>query len=197
MNKYEVAIRTKKSFRKGRFDGIFGFFITIGNFMDGHFDSRCHTELDFMDVNPDPRLGQGSWSAFEGGGKTNAKACSTCPMMAKDDTKDCKGCKALDKSCVGFSAVDYNKGKWETQIIDVRDERLPKRWGDKEELRKACINDKIKGYDITGCVGQAVQNKDIEDLDKYFCSEAVGEKFNMFDNLSPAQLAEWFKELFK
>ena len=92
-DKYTVAVRTKKSFNKGRFDGVFGILITLGNFMDGIFDSRCHTELDFLDYNPDPRLGQGSWSAFEGGGKTNAKKCKSCPVIVQADTRGCKGCK--------------------------------------------------------------------------------------------------------
>ena len=156
---YIVKIMTKRSFTKGRFDGYFGFFITVKNWMIGIFDSYCHTELNFLDG--------WSWSASE----------------AKDRlTLEGK------KAGTGFKNIEYSHSeRWVELKIDVRDKRLPKSYKNVYELKEACIKLTGKDYDVLGCVGQAISIDNVEDSGKFFCSEAVGHVLG-YGPLSPARL---------
>ena len=164
-----VRIVFKKSWQPKSlsFDGLFGFIITMGNFMDGIFNSACHVELDFCDASPDPINGRGSWSAFEGGDKIDPKTGKMCD--------------------VGFSAMSYEPKRWNIFEIDVTDERLPKTWKNKECLRMACYRLSGRKYDWEGIVGQALNIPKIHNKKQFFCSEAVGHMFG-WGQLSPAQL---------
>ena len=161
---------TKKSWqpKKFRFDGWFGILITLGNWMDGIFNSYCHTELDFMDGT--------SFSAFEGGGRTDPKTGRTCS--------------------VGFKDIEYSHPeRWEAITIDVTDPRLPRRWKSKAALRLECVRLSGRDYDVLGCIGQAIGIDSLQDDKKDFCSEVVGGMFGVF-RMSPARLYNKLKEIF-
>ena len=102
MNENMVSIRFKKSWqpKKWCFDGWFGFLITIGNFMDGIFNSYCHTELDFLDGN--------SWSASE--------------------SKDRIDPKTGKNNCgVGFKKIKYSHPeRWDSIKFDCSESCFPK-----------------------------------------------------------------------
>ena len=156
---YMVRVMTKRSFTKGRFDGYFGFFITIKNWMSGVFDSYAHTELNFLDG--------WSWSASE-----------------SKDRLTLEGKKAG----TGFKNIEYSHGeRWVQTTIDVRNNKLPKQYKNIYELKEACIELTGREYDLLGCLGQAISMDNVEDRSKFFCSEAVGYVFG-YGPLSPANL---------
>ena len=162
---YAVRVMTKRSFTRGRFDGYFGFFITLRNWTRGIFDSYCHTELDFLDG--------WSWSASE--------ASDRLTLEGK-------------KAGTGFKNIEYShKERWVQITIDVRDLKLPKQYKNVYELKEACIELTGRDYDILGCVGQAIGLDNVEDGNKDFCSEAVGHVFG-YGPLSPARLYNKLRE---
>ena len=167
-NKVRIAFKKSWKGEKKRFDGWFGVLITLGNWMDLIFNSICHVELDFMDEYSEPELGEGCFSAYEGGDRIDPKTGKTCD--------------------VGFANIEFND-QWIIYEIDVTDERLPRRWDSKEELRVACIEESGSKYDWLGIVGQALQIDGLENKKKKFCSEAVGLKFGYAHN-SPAKLEQ-------
>jgi len=172
-----VTIWFKKSWSKKNikynnwlgFDGWFGLIITIGNFMDGIFNSLSHTELDFHDGN--------FWSASESRDRID-------PKTGKNNCG------------VGFKRIKLNPEKWLKITFDVTDKRLPKSWKSKDELRKYCVKRSGRDYDVIGCVGQAIQIDQVQDYKKDYCSEACGGAFDVKQK-SPARLFNELEDILK
>lgn len=167
-NKYIISVMTKRAYYNSRFESAFGFWITVKNWVDGIFDSFCHTELHFMD--------KWSWSASEAKDRLNKKGgrCGT-----------------------GFKNIKYSHPeRWVRVPIDVRDPRLPISYDSVYELKKRCLYLTGREYDVLGCIGQGVGNEKIEDRTKFFCSEAVGYVFG-FPSMTPAVLHKELIELLK